>query len=336
MISYSALVSIDEVTRTFLQKQGYTLYLFKGINAGSGATSTVWLTLTGNQLYDQASNNITWYEDYYIGEESVEIQNGASVSGINPYANPQSILSVSLGQNYTFPGTAWDQQSSGQPIDTAFTILNQESAVNNFYVSQKVTSGPNDYIVVTELAGSGGLGTFTPIETIALILSTQPYSTGTMITEAFSPGAIVTLAGITQASLAYDMNTGWSATAGQLTTLEIGNSVYDSMLTSANTALAAAGGRPGGRLLGAALTNGGKTNSKNKVEGVNLKGVSGTQYSTTSKVTVRRGDGKDEKYAHVLMTDQTDTDIKLGSGVYHVTNNSGGTINYSWLSNADK
>jgi hypothetical protein len=330
MISYSAIVSIDDATRAFLQKQGYTLYLFKGINAGSGATSTVWLTLSGNQLYDQATNTITWYEDYYIGEENTQVSNGAAVAGVNPYATTQNVLSVSLGQNYTFPGSAWNPQSSGQPIDTAFTILNQEQTVNNFYVSQKVTSGPDDYIVVTELAGSGGLGTFTPIETIALILSTQPYSTGTMITEAFSPGAIITLPGISQASLAYDMNTGWSATAGQLTKLEIGNPVYDSMLTSANEALAVTGRRPGG-LLGASLNNNGKTNSKNEVKGVNLKGVSNTQYSTTSKVTVRRQKGSDDKYSHVVMTDQTDTDIRLGDGVYHVSNNSGGTIQYSWL-----
>jgi hypothetical protein len=326
MISYSVTLQIDQSTRTLLQQKGYTLYLFKGVNAGSGATSTVWLTVSGDQLYDQSSNTISWYEDYYIGEESTEIQNGAAISGTNPYATPNSILSVGLGQNYIFPGTAWNPQSENQPIDTAFTIQNNEQAVNNFHVSQKVTNGPEDYIVVTELLGSGGLGTFTPIETVAMILSTQPYSTGTMITEAFSPGAIITLAGIQSGTLAYDGQNGWSATAGQLTLLNFGDAVYDSMLGAAGTAVATTGRYPGAPL-GASLPDGKNTKSKGKVNGVQLNGISGAQYSKTTKVTVIC----DDKYAYQIMSDQTDVPIKLGTGVYQLRNNSGGSIEYAWL-----
>ena len=119
MINYSVTLQIDQATRTLLQQKGYTLYLFKGINAGTGATSTVWLTVSGDQLYDQSSNTISWYEDYYIGEESTEIQNGAAISGTNPYATADSILSISLGQNYIFPGTAWNPQSADQPINSS-------------------------------------------------------------------------------------------------------------------------------------------------------------------------------------------------------------------------
>src|SRR5579884_3369198 len=303
MLSYSATIQIDDTTRAFLQTNGYTLYLFKGINAGPGATSTIWLTLSGNQLYDQASNTITWQEEYYIGEENTQIQNGASVSGTNPFVSPSAIVSVSLGQNYIFPGTAWNPQSTAQPNDEVFTIQNTEASVNNFYVSQKVSTGPEDYIVVTKLLGSGGLGTFMPIETIAMILSTQPYSTGTMITEAFSPGAIVTLAGITSASLSYDMNTGWSATAGQLTA-----------------------GRYPAAPLEAPLPSGKTAKSKAAVNGVRIKGISGVTYGNNAKVTVKCGDS----YEYIAMTDNTDKLVGLGKGVYQVTNNSGGTIRYEW------
>ncbi|GEM_PF-3875713 len=325
MLSYSATIQIDDTTRAFLQTNGYTLYLFKGINAGPGATSTIWLTLSGNQLYDQASNTITWQEEYYIGEENTQIQNGASVSGTNPFVSPSAIVSVSLGQNYIFPGTAWNPQSTAQPNDEVFTIQNTEASVNNFYVSQKVSTGPEDYIVVTKLLGSGGLGTFMPIETIAMILSTQPYSTGTMITEAFSPGAIVTLAGITSASLSYDMNTGWSATAGQLTALQLGNAVYDSMLNAASGSLLTAGRYPAAPLE-APLPSGKTAKSKAAVNGVRIKGISGVTYGNNAKVTVKCGDS----YEYIAMTDNTDKLVGLGKGVYQVTNNSGGTIRYEW------
>jgi hypothetical protein len=82
------------------------------------------------------------------------------------------------------------------------------------------------------------LGTFEPIETVAMILGTQAYSTGTMITQAFSPGAIVTLPGITAASVAYDQSTGWSATAGDLALMQLGDAVYDSMLKAAAASVA--------------------------------------------------------------------------------------------------
>lgn len=324
-IPYTATLSIDQATRTTLQQNGYTLYVFKGINAGSGATSTVWVTISGNQLYDQSSNQISWSEDYYIGEESTVIENGASISGTNPYISSSAIQSIDLGQNYTFPGSAWTPQSTSQPTETAFTILNTEAAVNNFYVSQKVAGGPTDYIVVKPVLGSGGLGEFTPIETFAMILSTQPYSTGTMITQAFSPGVVITMPGITNATLAYDQASGWSATAGEMTTLQLGDAVYDSMLAAAGNSMATAGRYPGAPAV-ASLANGKNTTSKSKVDGVRLVGLTGVNYSTTTKVTVQCNG----KYNYTIMTDQTDTTVDLGSGNYSVANNSGGTIQYEW------
>ena len=81
-------------------------------------------------------------------------------------------------------------------------------------------------------------------------------------------------------------------------------------------------------LLQASLPNGQGTNSKTKVNGVTVKGVRGVTYSTTSNVTVNC----DDQYEYIIMTDQTDQTVKFGKGVYKVTNNSGGTINYEWVS----
>jgi len=325
MITYTATLSIDQATRDFLKSKGYTLYVFKGINAGSGATSTVWITISGNQLYDQSSNIITWYEDYYVGEESTEIENGASISGTNPYISPNNITSVSLGQNYIWPGSSWNPQAGNQPTETAFTIQNNEPVINNFYVSQKVEGGPTDYIVVTEIAGSGGVGQFTPIETFAMILSTQSQSTGTMITEAFSPGVIVTMTGITSAALSYDSGTGWNVTAGQSTPLQLGDAVYDSMMNAAETSAATEGRYPGAPFV-TNLADGKKTTSNGKVSGVRLVGMQGVNYSTQTNVTVQCNG----KYSYNKMTDQTNVSVDLGQGTYSVSNNSGGTIQYAW------
>jgi hypothetical protein len=77
------------------------------------------------------------------------------------------------------------------------------------------------------------------------------------------------------------------------------------------------------------LADGKKTTSSKKVDGVNLKGIRGVTYSTTSKVTVKNTT-KDNIH-HQVMTDQTNQDVRLERGDYSVANNSGGTIDYSWL-----
>jgi hypothetical protein len=71
-----------------------------------------------------------------------------------------------------------------------------------------------------------------------MMLATGSASTGTMITKAFSAGALVTLAGITDASISYDKGKSWTVTAGAYKKLEIGDNVYDSMLKAASVSAA--------------------------------------------------------------------------------------------------
>ena len=79
----------------------------------------------------------------------------------------------------------------------------------------------------------------------------------------------------------------------------------------------------------ASLKDGKTATSSGKVDGVNLKGISGVTYSTSSKVTVKNK--TKDNYHYQLMTPTTDVDVKIERGDYSVANNSGGTINYDWL-----
>jgi hypothetical protein len=232
MVNYSVSLQLDAATRAFLQGHGYSLYVFKGINAGGGAVSTVWQLISGHQLYDQGEVTIRWQEEYYIGEETSNIVSGAVVSGVNPYESETNIQSVNLGDNYIYQGVQWNPNPTSAPTKTAFWIENDQSSVNNFYVSQLAVSGPDDYIVVQEILGSGGTGSFTPVEVIAMILSTQSVDKGTMITQAFSSGAIVTMVNVTSASITYNKDTGWEGPSSQLTLLPDKDPIYQSMLQS--------------------------------------------------------------------------------------------------------
>lgn len=77
------------------------------------------------------------------------------------------------------------------------------------------------------------------------------------------------------------------------------------------------------------LSDGKTTTSHVKVNGVRLKGMTGQNYSTTSKVTVKNN--TEDKYEYQVMTDQTNVDIKLDKGDYSLTNHSGGAIDYEWI-----
>jgi hypothetical protein len=232
-ITYTLTLNIDQTSRTFLQTGGYSLYLFKGINAGSGASSAVWLTITGSNLYDEDPITVTWSENYYIGEDSSANQNGALINGTNAYPAPGVVESVALGKMYSYEGTGWDANPANAPSTDAFWILNAPSQVNNFYVSQQVGSAPS-YIAVQTLSGTGGEGSFEPIETVGLIFSTQPITQGTIITQAFSAGATVTYVGSTAETVSWDMNTAWTAN-DNTQPLPLNASIYEALL--GNTSL---------------------------------------------------------------------------------------------------
>ncbi|MBP0017908.1 MAG: hypothetical protein J7647_10165 [Cyanobacteria bacterium SBLK] len=237
-IPYEVDISLDRDTRAFLKSQGYSLYAFKGIDAGKGAASTVWFELTGDQeLYNQPLIEIKWQEDYYIGETTTAIKSGAQVIGTSPYVDPSNVKSVDVGEVYIYEGVNWDANPKPSINPDSFEILNQPKLVDNFYVSQSnsVNSKAADsYIVVQELPGAGGLGDFKPIETVSFIFTTRPVKRGTIIVTAFTPGIIATVPndGV-PLPLTYTPSGGWSGPSGNTQTLEFGDDIYEAMLSAA-------------------------------------------------------------------------------------------------------
>jgi hypothetical protein len=234
MPNYTVSISIDDDTRAYLKSKGYTLYIFKGVDAGKGAESTVWISLTDEAL-DQDTISISWEESYYIGETNANLENGANVTGTTPYIASKNIKGVDLGKNYIYKGGTWDPNPTDSGSSNYFSIENDPFCVNNFYVSQKSGDSHStpDYIVVQSVLGAGGNASFIPIETVAMILATNPQTIGTIITQAFSSGFIITMAGDdTSVNITYDKGLGWSGPSGSTAELKNGDSIYNSMLNS--------------------------------------------------------------------------------------------------------
>jgi hypothetical protein len=221
--NFTLSLNIDADSRTFLQNEGYTLYLFKGLAAGSGGASTIWTTVGGTDLYDQDPISLAWSDEYTIGEESSALENGASFGGTNAYLSADDILPVALGKAYTYAGISWDANPATAPTTSAIWIVNQEARINHFYVAQQIGATAFSPVAVQSLPGAGGVDAFTPVEAVALILSNETYAAGTIITAAFASGAIVSFAGITSATVSWSANSGWSANTEPLA---LGASIY--------------------------------------------------------------------------------------------------------------
>jgi hypothetical protein len=228
MTTYTVTLNFPQSTVDFFKAHGYTLFGFKGIQAGGGAASTIWLTIGGNQLYNNTQQVITWQENYYIGETSTQISGGANVVGSNPYATGP----VALGKEYTYTGS-WNSLPTTGPTPDAFAILNSQNQLNNFYVTQQVAAGGTSqqaYIVVQQVTGSGGSDDFVPVETVAFILANNQQQVGTIITQAFSAGVVATLIGAsTSATLSYDINNGWTSSDSSIQTFSQNDSIYTAL-----------------------------------------------------------------------------------------------------------
>ena len=126
MVDYVVSVKILEPTRTWLRGHTYSMFVFKGIQAGAGAVSTVWQKITDSQLYAQETNRITWTENFYIGETQTQtpMESGVKIQGVNPYNVGGSPAAVGLGKQYTFGATAWEPNPKDYFQTDRFAILN--------------------------------------------------------------------------------------------------------------------------------------------------------------------------------------------------------------------
>ena len=199
MSQYKVTLAMDADSAQYFKGHSYTLYLFKGINAGAGAISTVWRAVSGDQLVEEPTINIEWNDEFDLGKTGASLEHGVPVSDIEPVGRP-----ISRGHSYRRFATGWDSTVSHAP-DDEFRVVNAPNTANRFYASQS-----GDFAVVQEARRNSGVITFEPLPTVSMLVATDSYEIGTLVTEAFTSGAVVTLpAGVSSSHVDYDTSTGW-------------------------------------------------------------------------------------------------------------------------------
>jgi hypothetical protein len=226
---YSITITMSQDTVEALNNGGYNLYGFKAVGTSQkGGQPLVWFTSNAFGL----SVAIDWSEQYEIYTSKTQIVPGVTITGTNAYpANLGQCLNVT---NSSGTGTI----VNGDPM--TLEANNETNTQLTCGIGQYV-NGDVSILCAFPLYG-GGLDAMRPIEKIALMLSTKPVNTGSVIEQAFAPGVTLDLTNSANATITFDINKGWSGSNVPTTDITAKDSLTELLIEPDNklAALAAA------------------------------------------------------------------------------------------------
>lgn len=206
---YSIQLTIPKATLTQLVSGGYSLYGFKGVQAGQAGVPLVWFAT--NAILEH--NTLTWTEQYsaYMSESTPLTANTIiTASDTCLIGLEQEVTASQVGL-----GTPTESQNPG------ISITNTSSPSVPF----------NCGIALMPPAGSASQGgnplcafalppsmtdEMIPVEQVVLIFSTQEISTGTVLEQSSSWAVLVDLTANNNMSVTYDLTHpgGWVTAPG--------------------------------------------------------------------------------------------------------------------------
>jgi len=195
---YSITISMSQDTVNALKDGGFNLYGFKAVGTSQkGGQPLVWFTSTAFGL----SVSIDWTEQYEIYTSTTQIAPGVTITGTNAYP-------ANLGQclNVTDASGTGTIVNGSAPM--ALEANNETTTQLTCGIGQSV-QGAVSILCAFPLYG-GNMDVMQPIEKVALMLSTTPINTGSVIEQAFAPGIILDLTTDANAKITFDINNGWS------------------------------------------------------------------------------------------------------------------------------
>lgn len=200
MATFTANINMNSNTFNSLKNGGFKLFGFKAVQVSvQGGVPLVWFT-TDEYL---ANTKVTWEENYqaYISTQDIPAQ--------GTVIDASSTEDIDLGQtmNVTQNGvTSVVATGTAGAISVIAELGKQWTTGIN-----QIVDGTARPLCAAPLFG-GNLDTFKPIQKVLFMFATEPYTTGTVIVQAFSQGIIVDLTGVQSRDLTYDLNNGWGPT----------------------------------------------------------------------------------------------------------------------------
>lgn len=176
--------------------KGYHLYGFREVPGPAGAKPVLWFQTTSFEL----TSTIAWTEDYQV---YTSLDDATQVE-------PAASYPVELGQvlRVTSPTGAGEVTSQGG-VDGAISVLNLTSTSFTCGIAQAQPNGSLVPVSVLPLPGNSA-NQIVPDEKIILMFATVPLNTGVVVEQAYSPAILIDLTGVSNRSVSYDIQSGWS------------------------------------------------------------------------------------------------------------------------------
>lgn len=200
MATFTANIQMNSNTYDTLKNGGFKLFGFKAVQVSvQGGVPLVWFE-TDNYL---ASTDVEWQENYqaYISDQDIPAQ------GTVVKASASADIDLGQTMNVTKNGVL-SVVTTG--LAGAISVVADLGKQWTTGINQVVDGNPQPLCAVPLFGGN--LDTFKPIEKVLFMFATEPYTTGTVIVQAFSQGILVDLTGVQSRTLTYDLNNGWGPT----------------------------------------------------------------------------------------------------------------------------
>ncbi|MBD2756305.1 hypothetical protein [Spirosoma validum] len=196
MSTYSITITLDNQTIDQLQSKGYTLYAFKAVQAYDQVQPLVWLS---NNHYSPTTT-ISWQDRLTAFTSNSQLSNGAVVQTSATY-------NMDLGQMLQVNNNGYGTVTMGQPGQ--ITIQNATFSPLTCGLGQPIQQSPNALICASQAYPNSSLS-LAPVNKVLLLFSTTPSQPGTVTQRAAANGIFLDLNGITNSTVSYNLNQGWS------------------------------------------------------------------------------------------------------------------------------
>jgi len=228
MATFEVSVKISSEDVTGLKAQGYSLYVFKSIEASGSGVPTVWFNLNKDKL--STNTKITWEDNKFKAYNSTtHIKERIEIS-------PGNTMQTDLGNLIKIEKDSGILSETIDGIPGAISYLNLDTQQYTVGIIQLVEESYN-ILCAFNIPGAGAAKVITPISKIALIFSTAQIEAGVVIKKAMSNGALIDFTGATSRTVDFSLNLGWTAnSATWLTTFIAFTDLTSLLIESPNKA----------------------------------------------------------------------------------------------------
>ncbi len=197
--SYEIDITMSANTVQTLKQQGCSLLAFKAVKTQvTNGAPTVWVSVA-NYL---TSTSLVWEETYSAYISAQQIKNNVNI-------NTNTNIAADLGYNVLvdqYGNLTANQNGAAGTI----SIINQAATPYTTGISQASDNGGMQPLCALPLNGNF-MDQVTPIEKVMLVFSSGITNTGTVLYSISSTGFMIDLTGVSDRSVVFDVNTGWSA-----------------------------------------------------------------------------------------------------------------------------